>query len=118
MAKFEIKDTTQGPWTLDLGVLMIPEALELKRFTGLGPRSWIDELGEDEPLAVRFAFYLARKRNGEDVVFADVDVNLFDMSLTVVEDEPVVNPDAGVTEETAGVVPTGLPTEPTGQDQT
>ena len=117
MAKFEIKDTTQGPWTLDLGVLMIPEALELKRFTGLGPRAWIDELGEDEPLAVRFAFYLARKRNGEDIAFADVDVNLFDMSLTVVEDVPVVNPDAGVTEETADVVPTGLPVETTGQGQ-
>jgi hypothetical protein len=116
--QFEIKDSTQGPWTLDLGVLMIPEALELKRYTGLGPRQWIDALGEDDPLAVRFAFYLASMRAGEtDVVFADVDVNLFDMSLTQIPDEAEqVNADLGVTEANADVVPTGPATESTGQD--
>lgn len=118
--QFEIKDSTQGPWTLDLGILMIPEALELKRYTGLGPRQWIDALGEDDPLAVRFAFYIARKRAGEDAIaFGDVDVNLFDMSLTQIPDEAeAVNPDLGVTEDNADVVPTGPETDPTEPEQT
>jgi hypothetical protein len=115
---FEIKDATQGPWTLDLGTLMIPEALELKRFTGLGPQQWVDALAEDDPLAVRFAFYLARKRAGEeDVVFGEVDANLFSLSITLVpDDDQVVNPDAGVTEENADLLPTSPPGEQTGQE--
>jgi hypothetical protein len=116
--KFEIKDGQQGPWMLDLGTLMIPEAMELKRFTGYGPRAWVDALAEDDPLAVRFAFYLARKRAGEDELqFADVDVNLFGMSLTLLpDDDATVSPDAGVTEDNAELVPTGPGPDPTGQE--
>lgn len=111
---FEIKDDTQGPWTMDFGRLMLTEGIELQRLAGFGPRQWIDALAEDDPRAVRFAFYLARKRAGEDVQYADIDVNLFEMSITEIPDpDAAVAPDAGVSDELAAVVPTGLPTEPT-----
>jgi hypothetical protein len=107
MAKFEIKDTEQGPWTLDLDRLMIDEAIELQKLTGFGPRQWIDALSEDDPLAVRYCFYLARKREGEDVAFKDVNVNIFGMSLTQLDAEDE-KPDT-VPDEVAEVVPTSPP---------
>lgn len=108
MAKFEIKSgmTDQGPWVLDLGVLMLDEAIELQKLTGFGPRQWVDALTEDDPLAVRYAFYLARKRTGEDVKFGDVTVNLFAMELSAIPD-PDEGQAADVPEDIADVVPTG-----------
>lgn len=117
---FEIKDDTQGPWDLDLGRLMLDEGIELRRLTGYGPRQWIDQLGEDDPLAVRFAFYLARKRAGDDIPFGEINVNLFELSITMKgeDDQDQVTPDAGVTEDNADVVPTGPATDETRPDQT
>lgn len=110
MARFEIKSgmTDQGPWVLDLGVLTIDEGIELQKLTGLGPRQWVDALTEDDPLAVRFAFYLARKRVGEEVRFAEVTVNLFGMELTILPEDDEQS-GAEVPEDVAGVVPTGPP---------
>lgn len=100
--------TDQGPWILDLGLLTIDEGIELQKLTGLGPRQWVDALAEDDPRAVRFAFYLARKRAGEDIKFGDVTVNLFGMELTIVpEDDQGLQP-SDVPEDVAAVVPTGL----------
>lgn len=109
MAKFEIKSGIAddgGPWTLDLGLLTIDEGIELQKLTGLGPRQWVDALTEDDPLAVRFAFYLARKRAGEQVKFADVVVNLFGMELSIIPEGDQGQP-SDVPEEIAEVVPTG-----------
>ena len=109
MAKFEIKSGMPddgGPWTLDLGVLTIDEGIELQKLTGLGPRQWVDALTEDDPRAVRFAFYLARKRAGEDVKYGDVVVNLFGMELSIIP-EPGEGVPSDVPEDIAEVVPTG-----------
>lgn len=120
MAKFEIKDDTQGPWILDLDRLMIDEGIELQRLTGFGPLQWIDALGQNDPKALRFAFYLARKRDGEDIAYKDVNVNIFGIDLKELDapqEGDGVTPDAGVTEDNASVVPTGQPEETTGEAQ-
>ena len=107
MAKYEIKDATQGPWILDLDVFMTKEAAELRKLTGFGAFEWLDALGDDDAVALRYAFYLARKRAGEDVAWADVDVDIFSRSLLRLgEDGTVETPDL-IPDEVADVVPTG-----------
>lgn len=108
MAKFQISDATQGPWVLDLDTLMTSEAVELRKLTGFGAFEWLDALSEDDAIALRYAFYLARKRAGEEIKFADVDVNIFTRKLLKLGDdgEPVA-PDDQIPDEVADVVPTG-----------
>lgn len=114
---FTVSDDTQGPWTLDLGRLMIPEAKDLKRYTGMAPLGWIDALEQNDPLAAQFAVWLARTRAGEDVAFADVDLNLLAMRIVrEADEEDPVPSDDGVTEDNASVVPTSPPEDiPGGQ---
>lgn len=94
-------------WELDLDTLMIAEGLELRKLTGFSPRAWIDALTDDDPLAVQFAFYVARRRAGEDVAFKDIEVNLFGMVLTVLGSEDGDADETAVPDEVAAVVPTG-----------
>lgn len=109
MATFKIESGLDdgGSWELDLDTLLIAEGKELRKLTGFGPREWVQALTEDDPQAVQFAFYLARKRAGEQVQFKDVEVNLFGMTLTVIGAEQDT-PDPAVPDEVADVVPTGL----------
>lgn len=122
MAKYNLRDETpgaeQGPWVLDLDRLMMDEAIELQKLTGMSPRAWVDALAQDDPLAVRYAFYIARKRADDEVAFRDVNVNLFAMSIEEIPEPGAELPDptAGMDEETAALVPTGPPTSD--EDQT
>lgn len=113
--KYEISDATQGPWTLDLDTFMTSEAVELRKLTGYGAFEWLDALSDDDAIALRYAFYLARKRAGEDVKFADVDIDIFTRKLILVSEDGEPAPD-GIPDEVADVVPTGQ--EPSEQDQT
>lgn len=117
---FTVSDDTQGPWTLDLGRLMIPEAKDLKRYTGLAPLGWIDALEQNDPLAAQFAVWLARTRAGETIAFADVDLNLLAMRIVRDgdDDEDPVPSDDGVTEDNASVVPTSPPEDTPGGQTT
>lgn len=115
MAKYIIKDATQGPWTLDLDTFMTSEGIELRKLTGFGAFEWLDALAEDDPMALRYAFYLARKRAGEEVLWADVDVDMFTRDLRTEDTGDEQAPDS-IPDEVADVVPTGpAPSEP---DQT
>lgn len=108
--RYEIRDDQQGPWELDLGRLMMAEGIELQKLTGLGHWEWVQDLLEDRPIALKFAFYLARKRAGEDVAYADIEFNLFEVKILEIKDDSdaVGADDAGaLPDEVADVVPTG-----------
>lgn len=64
---------------LDLGSLLISEAREMKRLIGYGSaETFREELGNLDPDAVAFAWWLANKRAGTPLPgkFADLDFDL------------------------------------------
>lgn len=84
----------------------------MQRCTGIPHTQWIKLISEDDPLALKFAFYLARKRAGEDVKYSEVEFDLRKMSaISLAEDvddgDSDINRAMGIPDEVAAVVPTG-----------
>jgi len=89
---------------LDLDSLLISEAKECQRLTGMKFHEWEQEFIAGDATAIAYAWWLACKRAGEPVAgpFADLD---FDLGQTVMRR---VEPDAQP-EEADADLPTGPP---------
>lgn len=97
---FVISMTVDGTTReLDLNSMMLSEAQECRRLTGMHWHEWRSELFESDATAIAFAWWLACKRAGEPLEgsFASVDFDLgtADMHRVVEDDMPVeeVDPD-------------------------
>jgi hypothetical protein len=72
---------------LDLSSMLISEARLLKKFTGWDYLSWRTQLGQSDPDAVAFAWWIALRRDGvEPGPFADLDFNMAALEAEAVFD--------------------------------
>lgn len=93
---------------LDLESMLISEARLLKKHVGWDYLTWRQQLGQSDPDAVAFAWWIAKRRSGEDPgPFMDLD---FDMAAldaeAVVDEEPEAEED-----DTDTDLPTGFEME-------
>lgn len=107
-----------GPWPLDLDTMSIDEAEQCEKLTGWTALQWRDALTEYRARAVKFAVWLARRRAGDAQEWAEVDFDLYEVTIDRdLEDDGEPAPaDLGVGEDEAAVVPTGHATETGSED--
>jgi hypothetical protein len=88
---------------LDLSSMMISEARLLKKFTGWDYLSWRTQLGQSDPDAVAFAWWIALRRDGVDPgPFADLDFDMASLKAKAILDED----DAAAEEDADADLPT------------
>ena len=96
-------------WPLDLGSMLLSEAEECETLTGWTTPQWVDALLDSRARAIKFAYYLARRRAGEPLDYASIDLNLNDITWGDGGDdddgEVEAPPELGVTGDGEG--PTG-----------
>lgn len=100
----------QGPWPLDLDTMSIDEAEQCERLTGWTALAWRDALTEYRARAVKFAVWLARRRDGDEVEWSALDFDLYEVVIDRQEDPDDGEPapaDLGVGADEAALVPTG-----------
>ncbi|MGV4984512.1 hypothetical protein ACVB8X_13910 [Streptomyces sp. NRAIS4] len=69
-----VKLTVEGEsYEFDTDRLLVAEARELKTYAGFTPPKWYAAIGDDDPDALAFLIYLAKKRAGETLRFSDLD---------------------------------------------
>jgi len=92
--------------TIDTGSMMLSEADDCERLTGWTVGEWDKALMDNRANAVRFAYWLGRKRAGNPVEgdFADIEFDLGIVDWKVELPEP----------ESDEPRPTGKPEEPAG----
>lgn len=78
-------------WQLDVNSMRLAEAVECERLTGWTRTQWWTALQEDRVLAVKWFYYLARKRAGDPIAWDAIDFDLADVSF-----DPADDPDAAV----------------------
>ncbi|MFB7595761.1 hypothetical protein [Streptomyces sp. NPDC056160] len=87
-----VKLTVEGTeYEYDGDRLLVAEARELKTYTGFTPPKWLAALDDQDPDALAFMIYLAKKRAGESLRFSDLDTldyADFDMEFLDADDEP------------------------------
>jgi len=93
--------------TIDTGSMMLSEADDCERLTGWTVNEWDKALMDNRANAVRFAYWLGRKRAGNPVEgdFADIEFDLGIVDWKVELPEPA---------EDDGPRPTGKPPEVNG----
>lgn len=87
MSKFNLTLPDEQPMLLDLDRLMISEAAKLQKLTGYSPKGWVEALGDDDPMAVKFAVWLAKTRAGGTVSWADLDFDLVGLKWELLDDD-------------------------------
>lgn len=86
----------QGPdhawYVYDGDTLLVSEARELKKYTGMGLAAFATGMKEGDVDAMVFVLYLARRRAGEAVQWREFDsMNIADMEMQDDEPPPVTD---------------------------
>lgn len=78
-------------YEIDTQHLMMKEADHLEKYTGWTADQWWQELMKNRVNAVRFAYWLAKERQGDpvDIPFADIDLDMGQIEWKAEADEPV-----------------------------
>jgi hypothetical protein len=81
---------------LDLDSMLISEARELKRLTGWDYLTWRSMLGQSDPDAIAFAWWMVCKRAGDPVPgsFMDLDFDMVSLQVRVVVDDEAADEQA------------------------
>lgn len=111
-----LKLTVEGAvYEFDGDRLLLAEARELKTYTGLTPPKWAAGIDEQDPDAIAFLIYLAKKRSGESLRYSDLDT----IDYADIEMEHVGAPgDDDAAAEEAGTAADPTPPSGTGTTQT
>lgn len=65
---------------------LVAEARELKTYTGFTPPRWFAAIDEQDPDALAFLVYLAKKREGEQLRYSDLDtLDYADFDMEIVD---------------------------------
>lgn len=86
-----IKLTVEGQvYEFDQERLLLAEARQMKKLTGLTPPRWAEGIDEQDPDAIAMLVYMAKKRAGETLRFEDLDsLDYADIEMELVgEEEP------------------------------
>jgi len=88
-----VRQGPDEPWyAYDGDTLLVSEARELKKLTGMGLATFANGMKEGDVDAMVFTLYLARRRAGEAVHWRDFDdMNIADMEMKDDEPPPVTD---------------------------
>lgn len=92
MPKFQVTWSENGDdprsfdYTYDTDVLTLTEAREVKKWTGLNPIQWINDMDDPDSVAA-LACVLRRRDDEENLRFSDVDLNYYSFKVKAL-DEP------------------------------
>lgn len=94
-------------YDLFLDRFKLSEAEDCEAKTGWTVAEWLDALVESRARAIKFALYLSMKRAGQSPTWADLDMDMSDVSWVELEEQPAAEAPAplGATEDEPG--PTG-----------